>query len=65
VIVQTGEIDTMVNTKALALVHQHLQPQATVSAYQDWFVLLTIMTLAVCPWYCSCVHSRRIEAALL
>jgi hypothetical protein len=42
----------MVNTKALALVHQHLQQQATVSAYQDCFVLLTIMTLAVIPLVC-------------
>jgi hypothetical protein len=52
VVVQAGEVDAMVHTKALALVHQHLQRQATVSAYQDGFVLLTIMTLAVMPLVC-------------
>ena len=52
VVVQAGEVDAMVHTKALALVHQHLQQQATVSAYQDCFVLLTIMTLAVIPLVC-------------
>jgi hypothetical protein len=43
-------VDVMVPPKALACVHQHLQQQATVSACQDYFVLLTIMTLAVIPW---------------
>ena len=40
----------MVTTKALALVPQHLQQQATILAYQDCCVLLTSMTLAVIPW---------------
>jgi hypothetical protein len=46
------KVDAMVHTKALALVHQHLQQQATVSAYQEYFVLLTLMTLAVIPLVC-------------
>ena len=52
VVVQAGEVDAMVHTKALALVHQQLQQQATVAAYQDCFVLLTLMTLAVMPLVC-------------
>jgi hypothetical protein len=49
VVTQAGEVGTMVEVKALALVHQHLLQQATVSAYQDCFVLLAAMALAVIP----------------
>jgi DHA2 family multidrug resistance protein len=49
VVTQAGEVGPMAETTALALVHQHLLQQATVSAYQDCFVLLTIMALAVMP----------------
>jgi MFS transporter, DHA2 family, multidrug resistance protein len=48
-VTQAGEAGSMVDTTALALVHQHLLQQATLSAYQDCFVLLTIMALAVVP----------------
>jgi DHA2 family multidrug resistance protein len=49
VVRQAGEVGTLVDTKALALMYQHLLQQATVAAYQDCFVLLTAMTLAVMP----------------
>jgi hypothetical protein len=46
---QAGEVSDMVETKALALVQRHLTEQATVAAYQDCFVLVVILILAVCP----------------
>lgn len=48
-VTQAGEVGPVVEAKALALVHQHLLQQATVSAYQDCFVLLTTMALVVMP----------------
>lgn len=49
VVTQAGDVSPLVDVKALALVHQHLLQQATVLAYQDCFIVLTIMTLAVLP----------------
>jgi hypothetical protein len=39
----------MVDVKALALLHRHLEQQATVAAYQDCFLLLVSLTLLVMP----------------
>ena len=52
VVVQAGEVDAMVPTKALALVYQQLHSTSHRAAYQDCFVLLTLMTLAVMPLVC-------------
>jgi DHA2 family multidrug resistance protein len=49
VVTQAGEAGPLAETTAQAVVYQHLLQEATVSAYQDCFVLLTIMTLAVMP----------------
>jgi hypothetical protein len=46
---RTGEVGTMVDIKALALLHRHLEQQATVAAYQDCFLLLVMLTLLVMP----------------
>lgn len=46
---QAGEVGTMVDTKALALLQQHLLQQATVAAYQDCFLLIAALCLVVMP----------------
>lgn len=46
---RAGEVGTMLDVKALALLHRHLEQQATVAAYQDCFVLLVMLTLLVMP----------------
>jgi DHA2 family multidrug resistance protein len=46
---QAGEVRDMVETKAMALVQRHLTQQATVAAYQDCFLLVVILILAVVP----------------
>jgi DHA2 family multidrug resistance protein len=46
---RAGEVGTMIEVKALALLHRHLEQQATVAAYQDCFLLLMILTLLVMP----------------
>jgi MFS family permease len=57
-VTQAGEVGAQAETTAQALVHQHLLQEATVSAYQDCFVLLTIMALAVMPLVC-CLRRQR------
>jgi DHA2 family multidrug resistance protein len=46
---RAGEVGTMLDVKALALLHRHLEQQATVAAYQDCFLLLVMLTLLVMP----------------
>jgi DHA2 family multidrug resistance protein len=58
VVAPAGELGPVAETTAQALVHQHLLQEATVSAYQDCFVLLTIMALAVMPLVCF-LRQRR------
>ena len=48
-VTQAGDVGTLTDIKALALGQQHLLQHATVLAYQDCFLLLTLMTLAVIP----------------
>ena len=44
-----GEVGTMVEVKALALLQRHLEQQATVAAYQDCFMLVVLMCLLSMP----------------
>jgi DHA2 family multidrug resistance protein len=44
-----GEVEAMVDVKALALLHQHLVQQATVAAYQDCFVVVPLLCIVVMP----------------
>ena len=45
-----GEVGAMAETKAWALVGRHLAQQAMVAAYQDCFLVLAIICLAVMPF---------------
>jgi len=47
---QVGEVGTMAETKAWALVGRHLAQQGMVAAYQDCFLVLAIICLAVMPF---------------
>jgi len=49
VVVQAGDIGDMATTKTMALLYQHLQQQAALTAYQDCFILLAAMSLCVFP----------------
>jgi hypothetical protein len=60
VITQAGEAGPLADTTAAAMVYQHLLQQATVTAYQDCFVLLTAMALAVMPLVCF-LRRRRAD----
>jgi MFS family permease len=44
-----GELGPTGEVQALALVHQHLEQQATVAAYQDCFILMTLLCLVSMP----------------
>ena len=59
-VTSAGEGGPLAETTVQALVHQHMQQQATVFAYQDCFVLLTMMALAVMPLVC-CLRRRRVD----
>ncbi len=48
-VTQAGDVGSLVNAKAAALVHRYLLQHATVAAYQDCFLLLTAMALIVMP----------------
>lgn len=48
-LVHAGEVGAMVDSKALALLQQHLLQQATVAAYQDCFLLVVALCLVVMP----------------
>jgi DHA2 family multidrug resistance protein len=60
VIAPAGEAGPLAESTTLALVHQHLLQQATVAAYQNCFVLLTAMALAVMPLVCF-LRRRRAD----
>lgn len=46
---QTGSSGTFGESQVLALVQRHLEQQATVAAYQDCFMLITMLALACMP----------------
>lgn len=46
---QGGEIGAMADVQTMALVQRHLSQQAGISAYQDCFMLVVIISLAVMP----------------
>jgi EmrB/QacA subfamily drug resistance transporter len=48
-LVSAGEVGPMVDSKALGLLQQVLLQQATVAAYQDCFLLVVALCLAVMP----------------
>ena len=50
---QAGDVGTMVQVKAMAMVQRHLMEQATIAAYQDAFVLVVILCITVAPlvWF--------------
>jgi DHA2 family multidrug resistance protein len=47
--VRAGESGAMAEVKSLALLHHHLEQQATVAAYQDCFMLVVLMCLVAMP----------------
>jgi DHA2 family multidrug resistance protein len=59
VVRQAGEGGPWGDTTAQTLVYQHLLQHATVAAYQDCFLLLTAMTLAVVPLVCLLRQRKR------
>ncbi|ETX04371.1 DHA2 family efflux MFS transporter permease subunit [Candidatus Entotheonella palauensis] len=46
---QAGEVGAMADSQAMALVRRHLFQHAGISAYQDCFMLVVIISLAVMP----------------
>jgi len=46
---RAGEVGDMAQIKAMALMHRHLTQHATVAAYQDCFMLVTILSLVSMP----------------
>jgi hypothetical protein len=46
---QTGAVGPLGDTQVLALLHQHLEQQAAVAAYQDCFMLVMLLGLASMP----------------
>jgi DHA2 family multidrug resistance protein len=46
---RAGESGAMAEVKSLALLHHHLEQQATVAAYQDCFMLVVLMCLVAMP----------------
>jgi hypothetical protein len=46
---RAGEVGAMIEVKSLALLHQHLEQQATIAAYQDCFMLVVLMCLLAMP----------------
>jgi DHA2 family multidrug resistance protein len=49
VVRHTGAIGQEVETRAMLLVQQHLEQQATVAAYQDGFMVVMLLCLASMP----------------
>jgi hypothetical protein len=51
--VHDGEVDSMIDVKALALLRRHLEQHATVAAYQDCFMILAGLCVVVMPlvWF--------------
>jgi hypothetical protein len=58
VILRAGEIEAMVDLKALGVLRQHLVQQATIAAYQDCFVVLAGLCVLVMPfvWFLRRTH---------
>lgn len=52
IVTPAGAIGATADPTVLALIYQHLLQHATVLAYQDCFVLLALMALAVIPLVC-------------
>ena len=48
-LLDAGEVGSMVEIKALDLLNRHLTQQATVAAYQDCFMLVVVLCMAVAP----------------
>ena len=46
---QAGAVGPQEDLQVLALVHRHLEQQATVAAYQDCFMLVTLLSLLSMP----------------
>jgi hypothetical protein len=46
---QAGEVGTMVGLKSLALLQRHLLQEATLTAYQDSFLLMMALCVIVMP----------------
>ena len=49
VVEQSGEVGAIADVQAMALVQRHLSQQAGIGAYQDCFMLVVIISLAVMP----------------
>lgn len=47
---QAGDVGALLDLQALALLQQHLLQEATVAAYQDCFVLVAVLCVAVMPF---------------
>lgn len=47
--VQAGEVGTMAGLKSLGLLQRHLLQEATITAYQDSFLLMTALCVIVMP----------------
>jgi hypothetical protein len=46
---QAGEVGALLDLKALALLQRHLTLEATMLAYQDCFVIVTVLCIVVMP----------------
>jgi DHA2 family multidrug resistance protein len=57
---QAGEVGSMADITALAILQRHLVQQATVAAYQDCFLLVVALCLIVMPFV---LFLRRRESA--
>jgi DHA2 family multidrug resistance protein len=47
---QAGDVGELLDLKALAVLQQHLVQEATIAAYQDCFVVVTILCVMVMPF---------------
>jgi hypothetical protein len=48
-LLRAGEVSSMAEIEALALLNRHLTQQATVAAYQDCFLLVVVLCVVVAP----------------
>jgi MFS transporter, DHA2 family, multidrug resistance protein len=46
---QAGDVGELLDLKALALLQQHLMQEATIAAYQDCFMMMTVLCVVVMP----------------
>jgi hypothetical protein len=58
-----GEMGSMAEIKALALLNRHLTQQATVAAYQDCFMLVVVSCMAVAPSFSSYAAAKGQQMA--